>query len=552
MNVPFILIARNVANTDELKSQLTKLAERAIYPKGKAWTTNQLLRWYINEGDAELISAIDKSSPDWLKKAYERGEELYEVHLNQAEEQKITHLIDYLNTQDKDWNRVSVPDMFNQVKNWDEELKHQKKTETNKANFKHILSSGPYQWVEVLNAKGLKDEGSKMGHCVGGAWYARRVASGTTKIYSLRDKDFDDPHVTVEFEVDSSGLTVIQMQGRQNTRPLKYRKNIADLLTSTPTLKPLSVDNLLTYGLLQQDNKIFPIEDAPKVTNLDKLGLRDMQGGSKDIWDLSAFEDIDLSDKEFITKKLTLVVDYLNSALVYTPKLVAPKVIINNIPNLTTDIVSLILDRVTSDNIVLSIFLCKNTKELPVDLSKFHIQFTGNPKYLSVPNNFKAKSIIGNSPSLKARLVELGLMSPPKNMTRLPYDADKIKNPLFKKIVRLGSDNPKPALTEIKKIAHIGGFSTQVHPYRWILVLVNEAYPQSYPDTVSELHETWEFLKFLATLFPLETVASRAIIALSIGNARTYMTRFSGKEEEDILKLNTAFKKFFKENKGQK
>lgn len=53
---------------------------------------------------------------------------------------------------------------------------------------------GGMQWVEV-GPEGLRNEGQRMGHCVGG--YCDQVEMGGSKIYSLRDAK-GEPHVTIE------------------------------------------------------------------------------------------------------------------------------------------------------------------------------------------------------------------------------------------------------------------------------------------------------------------------------------------------------------------
>ncbi len=88
--------------------------------------------------------------------------------------------------------------------------------------------------MDLVGAADLAKEGELMGHCVGG--YCDVVNSGNSSIYSLRDPK-GHPHVTIEVsgapdltkENPSmhSDLTVIQVQGKQDTEPIpEYRSKV--------------------------------------------------------------------------------------------------------------------------------------------------------------------------------------------------------------------------------------------------------------------------------------------------------------------------------------
>ena len=62
-----------------------------------------------------------------------------------------------------------------------------------------------------------------MGHCVGG--YCPDVASGRTKIFSLRDKR-GEPHVTVEVEPTPSWFT----RADKTPDPSGQHRNFGDLI----------------------------------------------------------------------------------------------------------------------------------------------------------------------------------------------------------------------------------------------------------------------------------------------------------------------------------
>lgn len=84
-----------------------------------------------------------------------------------------------------DWNAA--------MKRWEQEARAA--TDWNKG-IKSVMKEYPEtggRWVE-LNPEALADEGTAMGHCVGG--YCSSVESGRNRILSYRDKN--GPHVTVE------------------------------------------------------------------------------------------------------------------------------------------------------------------------------------------------------------------------------------------------------------------------------------------------------------------------------------------------------------------
>jgi hypothetical protein len=81
-------------------------------------------------------------------------------------------------------------------------------------DIKTVLDFGDgYKIVELLTQNALKLEGPKMGHCVGGGAYDDGVEKGTTKIFSLRDKN-NEPHVT--FEADIAKNTLKQCKGKED------------------------------------------------------------------------------------------------------------------------------------------------------------------------------------------------------------------------------------------------------------------------------------------------------------------------------------------------
>lgn len=113
-------------------------------------------------------------------------------------------------------------------------------------NYTREIAQGPTPQAAYLAGK-LAEEGNSMGHCVGG--YADDVASGVTRILSLRDKK-GQSHVTVELakgtpkhEADAQGNlqmppkmqadSILQIKGKQNRAPIDaYQPYVQDLVKS--------------------------------------------------------------------------------------------------------------------------------------------------------------------------------------------------------------------------------------------------------------------------------------------------------------------------------
>lgn len=102
-----------------------------------------------------------------------------------------------------DWNAA--------MKRWQEEAAAA--LDMNKG-IKEVMKTYPdtgYQWVE-LAPEGLANEGTAMGHCVGG--YCSSVEGGNTRILSLRDQK-GRPHVTVELARPHESWTEMMQRLRE-------------------------------------------------------------------------------------------------------------------------------------------------------------------------------------------------------------------------------------------------------------------------------------------------------------------------------------------------
>jgi hypothetical protein len=242
----------------------------------KKWLFSTVRKWIINDnyyGDSILVDPNDEddygadyiNDPEkpWLKKAIERGEQLYFfVPLSDSGDEDclcgdLYHVVDYLcylfddPDEDiprelnvvKDLTRLSFLDALEKAKDWTNWLNKRASKEDDLDGLKEITTGGSYQWVYVTTSKALDREGKLMQHCVGS--YASRVANNRCQIISLRDNQ-NEPHVTIEVR----DKRILQIKGKQNRPPDKYRQVVAEFLN---------------YGL---DHHLFTDVNCPDLRSL--------------------------------------------------------------------------------------------------------------------------------------------------------------------------------------------------------------------------------------------------------------------------------------------
>lgn len=236
---------------DELRSSLT-----GNVPQHLALTPKTLERMTMADAVRHVAKINDWREKQMAKtaakdmehfppvKKYENGDKWHEIKLPDAEHplEEGHELIQFTNENGKPVhniiNKATGEHMVDTTKHAEHAIEHY----SEKKNY------------ELLD-KTLKNEGDMMGHCVGG--YTDEVASGDTKIFTLRDKS-NKPHATVEMNVvaprwdelpdhvkgmqtpdledwikDNPTVMLNQFKGKQN-RPIieKYRDQAIDLLNN--------------------------------------------------------------------------------------------------------------------------------------------------------------------------------------------------------------------------------------------------------------------------------------------------------------------------------
>jgi hypothetical protein len=120
--------------------------------------------------------------------------------------------------------------------------------------------------VRLLTPAALDTESVAMQHCVGHGGYDERLLRGEYRYLSLRDPA-NKPHVTFELKPDgdSGTLFMVQMQGKQNSRPLrKYTVRVVEYLERNSV-------SAQGYGLISDiHGKVHFLDSLPETLELDR------------------------------------------------------------------------------------------------------------------------------------------------------------------------------------------------------------------------------------------------------------------------------------------
>jgi len=209
-------------------------------------------------------------------------------------------VLDYFEANpDLNISRISIPEAIRQSERWTEELNKKALDNEDPSGLKEVRKyPDGFRWVKVTSAQSLDREGKLMKHCVGS--YYDRVSSGSSIIYSLRDKK-NEPHCTVEVQ----DTELIQAQGKANG-PIddKYLKYVQDFVMKPVfKLKYADPDVLSGLGLFLLKGKFIKthnISDSDRKLLIDALMraiFYDTTPASKS-WATSVLEELDL-DFEF-------------------------------------------------------------------------------------------------------------------------------------------------------------------------------------------------------------------------------------------------------------
>lgn len=177
----------------------------------------------IGLSEEVAISLINKSKKYciWLANQVKLNEDI----LNQ--EQNIISIIDWKKEfQNINLNALSFEQALLQATEFQNSLFIQS-DKSELTNEKVVLDCGPYKWVQLITEEQCTKEGQLMKHCIGGHGHSKRISSGESLAFSLRDK-YNKPHVTIELY--SNSKSIFEFKGNSNQIPkTKYLKYFLEL-----------------------------------------------------------------------------------------------------------------------------------------------------------------------------------------------------------------------------------------------------------------------------------------------------------------------------------
>ena len=245
----------------------------------------------ISNNPKYMSKITSKLTNEWDIKDKE-NDTLREFEPNDDLTNQLIHIRDWItrsNPNPATFNTIKNIDMaFNIAETW---FNKQKVTNTQDGvtgtKLIHTYSDG-YKILQLLTPLALDYESQHMGHCVGKGSYDKKVTSGKTIIYSLRDTK-NEPHATMEV----TNNTLKQIKGKQNQPVVeKYRDYIRDLINLNDFKE---VNDIRNIGMVELDNKIYTLKQLYEMkdivvkgdVNLREMGLTKLPhfksiGGSLD------------------------------------------------------------------------------------------------------------------------------------------------------------------------------------------------------------------------------------------------------------------------------
>jgi len=277
----------NLISTDPLHLELEKiLKEKNVQnPQIKDWLLKTYIKWFKSPADDNQKTTFitpyqaKDTDPDWAKK-----EGIFQFNQFTPEyKERLLHIIDFLITKDefyfKSLFKVTVPQMFQEVEKWDQEMERSAE-KSKKAKLQSVQGTdyevvGVYDGYPVwklISNKSFREESMYMGHCVGQAARETKVTSvegdesqyfkaykeHELLIFSLRDpKEHNHPAVTFELrkEYGDYEFKIYQIKGPANRSVSeRYRKACKEFIEDKEYIVKRDGENL---EMVKWDNKFY-------------------------------------------------------------------------------------------------------------------------------------------------------------------------------------------------------------------------------------------------------------------------------------------------------
>lgn len=271
----YLLLERNIINPEYIKWYISGLFHAY---QGRArqdiikWINSNLKNYLLREHpDLRRVTTLSNTGikiEPWMEAAFKKGD-LYGLVISDNFRQQILHTLDYfIANPDLNVSRISIPEAIRQGEEWTERQNKKASDLEDATGIQEVRKySDGFRWIKVISQQSLDREGKLMRHCVGS--YCDQVSSGSTNIYSLRDKK-NEPHCTIEVKYRD----IQQIKGKANREvDKKYVKYVKDFV-----IKPIEgknyrqVNDLDNIGLVKLGDNY---RDIDKLTESDKKDIID-------------------------------------------------------------------------------------------------------------------------------------------------------------------------------------------------------------------------------------------------------------------------------------
>jgi hypothetical protein len=295
----------NLISKDPLHLELEKILKEKNVQKPEIvnWFLKTYIKWFQSPADdnqkTQFVSNYQakETDPEWAKR-----EGIVQFNSFTPEyKDRLSHLVDFLNTKDefylKSLFKVTVPQMFEEVQKWDQEMERSsekaKKAKIQSVEGVDYRVDGVYDGYPVwklTSNKSFREESMYMGHCVGQAEgeskvtsveggeseYFRQFKQGEMIIFSLRDpKEHNQPAVTFELNkvYGEKTFKIVQIKGPANREVSeRYRKACRKFIEDKEFVVKEDGENI---GMVKWSGNIstpwsgnFYFEDSEKFKNI--------------------------------------------------------------------------------------------------------------------------------------------------------------------------------------------------------------------------------------------------------------------------------------------
>lgn len=266
---------RDVVNAPQIKLAIAaRSSQRGDSAALAAWLANHFFRWTVGCFEpAEPVTSAEQylawsgetALPAWLAQglaAAQSGRDFFYIDPNHERLLELERkLVEFLHARvgtrmEHKLQRLTCPQALALWSTEHERMQHRSRREQEARSgpgLREILRVDHGRFCELIaDSPDLREElvyeSLHMRHCLGqfenrrqrsggyGEHYAREIAAGRLRVFSLRDVH-NRPHVTISLRVGPRGLSVDQIKGKQNRVP--HSRYVGDALRLLQRLEPL-------------------------------------------------------------------------------------------------------------------------------------------------------------------------------------------------------------------------------------------------------------------------------------------------------------------------